>query len=70
MWSRLLLFYQMFKNGFLPDSGAVIDQSRSLLETLRLMDEVNNECDRQIAEKERKKRARAASSPAAKRKKR
>lgn len=52
---RLFTFYGMFKRGFLPNDGGVLDQSNPLLETFRIMDDVNEECQRALDEEERRK---------------
>lgn len=65
-WNRLLTFYGMFKRGFLPEAGAVIDQSNKLIEAFRIMDEANYECDAaQDAERrqEQIRRAQLANMP-------
>lgn len=44
-WSRILKFYAMYKQGFLPEAGAVVDQSNKAIEIFRVLDGVNAECD-------------------------
>jgi hypothetical protein len=44
-WHRMFLFYGMYKAGFLPQGGSVIDQSNRALEVFRIFDAVNAECD-------------------------
>lgn len=58
-WGRLLLLYGMYKQGHLTDRGAVVDQSNSLLESFRILDEANNACDKIEQERERMKQARS-----------
>lgn len=57
-WNRLLMFYSLYLKGFLPDQGAVIDQSNVLMEAFRLIDEANAEADKELAEIEARKRGR------------
>ena len=44
-WNRLFMFFGMFKAGHLPQAGSVIDQANKALEVLRLIDDVNHDCD-------------------------
>lgn len=44
-WHRMLLFYGMYKNGFLPQPGSVMDQSNKALQVFSILDAVNAECD-------------------------
>ncbi len=60
VWNRLFLYFQMFKNGFLPDAGAVVDQSNVLLEMLRIMDDENVNCDQALADIHKARQARNA----------
>lgn len=60
-WSRLLMFYQLYLKGFLPDGGAVVDQSNVLMEAFRIIDEANAEADKEEADREKRKRAREQS---------
>jgi len=53
-WSQLLMFFSMFKDGFLPQRGAVVDQSNKAIETLTVMNTVNQECDEELAERARR----------------
>jgi len=46
-WNRLLTLYAMYRKGFLPDRGAVVDQSNRLVEIFRILDDVNAQCDRE-----------------------
>lgn len=59
-WGRLLMFYQMFKSGHLPDAGSIVDQSNVMIETLRLMEEENLNCDQVLQDREKAKKARNA----------
>lgn len=45
------MFYNLYKNGFLPDPGSVVDQSNHLLETLRIIDDENASADKALTEK-------------------
>jgi hypothetical protein len=45
LWSRMFLFYGMYKQGFLPDQGAVVDQSNFAMEVFRAMDAIGRDCD-------------------------
>lgn len=53
-WAAILKFYGMYKNGYLPDRGSVVDQSNKAVELFRLIDDANGECDK--AEDEDRKR--------------
>lgn len=44
-WSQLLKLYSFYKNGYLPQAGAIIDQSNHLIEAFRVLDQTNAECD-------------------------
>lgn len=57
-WSKLLLLYGMYSKGHLPDRGAVVDQSNSLLEAFRIIDDVNAECDKIQSDRDKARRAR------------
>jgi hypothetical protein len=61
-YGRVLLFYGMYKKGHLPDRGSVVDQSNSLLETLRIIDEANDDADAIIRQREEAKRRRGQNS--------
>lgn len=58
-WSRLLMLYGMYSKGHLPNIGGVIDQSNMLMQLFRILDEANAECDKELAEKERRRHNRA-----------
>lgn len=57
-WNRLLTLYAMYQKGFLPEAGAVIDQSNSLIEMFRILDDENAACDRVEAEARAREAAR------------
>lgn len=59
-WSRLLMLYGFYQKGHLPDAGSVVDQSNSLLETFRIMDDANALCDQAQAERKQRHNARQA----------
>jgi hypothetical protein len=44
-FARVLLLYGMYVKGHLPDRGAIVDQSASLLEVFRIIDDANAEAD-------------------------
>lgn len=54
MWQRLLLYYGMYQKGFLPQSGAVMDQSNGAIEAFRILDAVNQECDEVLREQKQR----------------
>ena len=51
-WNNLLMYFSMFKSGHLPQAGSVVDQSNKGLEILRIIDDVNHECDLALANPE------------------
>ena len=55
-WSRMLMFYGLYKKGHLPEVGAVIDQSNKAMQVFRALDDANHECDVAIDERDRAKR--------------
>ena len=57
VWHRMLLFYGMYKQGHLPDQGAVVDQSNFTMELFRLFDQVNFDCDEALDGERRRKQA-------------
>jgi hypothetical protein len=57
-WNRMLLYYGMYKQGFLPQAGAIMDQSNKAMELFRIFDQVNGECDEAQAERTRAGQAR------------
>lgn len=44
-WGAMLKYYSMYKNGFLPQPGATMDQSNYAVEVFRVFDDVNHMCD-------------------------
>lgn len=57
-WNRIFNFYAMYKNGFLPQEGSVIAQSNAAIEAFRIIDDVNSECDDELADRAKAKRDR------------
>lgn len=49
-YSVALKFYAMYKSGFLPQAGAVCDQSNKAIELFRVLDDVNAMCDHEQLE--------------------
>ncbi len=49
-WAIILRYYAMYKRGFLPQVGAVMDQSHYAVEVFRILDGINAECDQHLAE--------------------
>ena len=49
------MFFSMFKDGFLPQQGAIVDQSNKAVEILNVMNTVNGECDEEVNRRERAK---------------
>jgi hypothetical protein len=45
VWDQMLLYFGMYKKGFLPQQGAVMDQSNKAMEVFRIFENVNAECD-------------------------
>jgi hypothetical protein len=54
-WNWLLMFYSMYKEGFLPQRGAVVDQSNKAIEVLNILNTANQECDDELAAQARRK---------------
>ncbi len=50
-WSWLLMFFGMFKDGFLPQRGAIVDQSNKAIEILNVMNIANGECDEEVSKR-------------------
>lgn len=44
-WASILKYYGFYGKGFLPQTGSIIDQSNSLMDTFRVLDTANAECD-------------------------
>lgn len=61
-WNRLLTLYGLYGKGHLPEVGAVLDQSNSLLTAFRILDEANADCDKELADREQRKRNRSANA--------
>lgn len=54
-WKRTLLYYGMYQKGFMPQEGAVMDQSNRAIEVFRILDTVNQEVDAaQMAERQQR----------------
>lgn len=49
-WNAMLKFYGMYKQGFLPQAGAVQDQANRAVEVFRVFDDVSATCDKEEAE--------------------
>ena len=58
-WSSVFKYYGFYKKGFLPQKGALEDQSNKAMELFRVLDSVNHDCD----EAEQKKRDRPRGDP-------
>jgi len=43
-WANLMFYYNLFKEGHLPDSGSIADQSFKAMNLFALMDEIVTEC--------------------------
>lgn len=59
-WGHLLKFYAMYKQGYLPASGAVVDQSNKAVELFAILDDINGEVDRELDKSAAQKRAEQA----------
>lgn len=44
-WGHILKYYGMYKKGFLPDTGAISDQSNKAIEVFRALDDANDLCE-------------------------
>ena len=62
-WSKILKFYGMYRKGFLPDPGAIVDQSNRAIEVFRILDDANDQCDREETLREKKRLSRENRSP-------
>lgn len=62
-WATILKFYGMYRKGFLPDRGAIVDQSNKAIEVFRVLDYANEECDREEAKREKERRNRENRTP-------
>lgn len=54
----VLKFYGMFRKGFLPNVGAIADQSNKAVEVFRILDDANDACDAEEAKRAREKQNR------------
>lgn len=57
LWNYILQYYRLYKKGFLPQMGAVMDQSNKAMQVFSILDAANSECDKEEAEKFRRKQA-------------
>lgn len=64
-WAKILKFYGMYKKGHLPDRGAVVDQSNRAIEIFNILDDANEDCDREEEAQEKAKRNRETRQPPA-----
>jgi hypothetical protein len=58
-WNKLLIFFAMFKEGFLPQAGAIADQSNRAMEILQILNTTNQECEDELMKREKAKGAKA-----------
>lgn len=63
-WAQLFRLYGMYRRGFLPNRGAIADQSNALTTAFTILDAANAEADKAIAEREQAKRNRDAKAQA------
>ena len=54
-WGRLLFAYGFYKQGILPDAGALYDQSNKAMLMFGVLDDINRECTEVKIERERDK---------------
>lgn len=54
-WHHLFMYYGMYKAGFMPQNGSVMDQSNKAIEMFRIVDAVNAECDEAVQEENKRK---------------
>lgn len=45
MWSRVFTYYRLYKKGFLPQTGAAMDQANIAVEIFRILDDANDDAD-------------------------
>ena len=57
-WAWMLKFYGFYKKGFLPSSGGLLDQSNKAVEIFRVLDDANDQADREEEARARAKRNR------------
>lgn len=62
-WAAVLKFYGMYRKGFLPDRGAVVDQSNKAIEVFRILDDANEACDQEEAQRAKQRRNRESRTP-------
>lgn len=62
-WQRVLAIYSMYRQGFLPARGAVLDQSHQAIEVFQILDAVNAECDAELEKKAAKGRRGSRGQP-------
>lgn len=55
-WDRILMLYGMYKAGFMPEAGSVMDQSYRMIKTFRILDTVNKEIDDELAARKAKRK--------------
>jgi hypothetical protein len=55
-WSTMWRYYGMYKAGFLPQAGAVSDQSNKAVSIFAILDDINARCDKVLLEKPKEKR--------------
>jgi len=49
-WNTMLFYYGFYKQkGLLPQPGAIMDQSNKAMSVFRVFDDINSECDEQLA---------------------
>ena len=49
-WHVLFKYYGMYKAGFMPQGGSVVDQANKAIELFRIVDGVNSEADESLRE--------------------
>lgn len=54
----MLKFYGMFRKGFLPNVGAIADQSNKAIEVFRILDDANDACDAEATKRAKEKQHR------------
>lgn len=58
LWALILKYYGMFRKGFLPNVGAIADQSNKAIEVFRILDDANDACDAEEARRAKEKQNR------------
>ncbi len=58
-WKRLLFHYSLYKDGHLPDEGAVSSQSFKALSLFGVIGDATSECEQDKADRAAEKRARS-----------